>query len=66
MFRFEAVMGLNLGKKILMLSTKNLAKPTNTTLRTAILEHTHTKYCCNTNNLEHHTSLHIDIIPTQN
>jgi hypothetical protein len=42
MFRFEAVMGLNLGKKILLLSTKNLVKPTNTTLGTAILEHTHT------------------------
>jgi hypothetical protein len=56
MLRFEAVMGLNLGKKILMLSTTNLVKPTNVTLGTAILEHTHThtKYCCNTNNLESH------------
>lgn len=48
MLRSEAVMGLNLGKKILMLSTKNFVKPTNTTLGTAILENTetHTKYCC--------------------
>jgi len=43
MLRFEAVMGLNLGKKILMLSTKNLVKPENTTLGTVILEHTHTQ-----------------------
>ena len=42
MLRFEAVMGLNLGKKILMLSTKNLVKPKITTLGTVILEHTHT------------------------
>ena len=70
MLRFETVMGLNLGKNILMLSTNNLVKPTNTTLGTVILghthTHTHTKYWCNTNNLEHHTSLHIDIIPTKN
>ena len=59
MLHFEAVMGLNLGQEILMLSTKNLVQPIKTTLGTAILEHTithtHTKYCCNTNNLEHHT-----------
>jgi hypothetical protein len=42
MLRFEAVMGLNLGKNILMLSTNYLVKPTNTTLGTAKLEHTHT------------------------
>jgi hypothetical protein len=41
MLPFEAVMALNFGKKILMLSTKYLVKPTNTTLGTVILEHTH-------------------------
>jgi hypothetical protein len=42
MLRFEAVLGLNLGKTLLMPSTKNLLTPTNT-LGKAILEHTHTQ-----------------------
>ena len=38
MLRFEAVLGLNLGKKILMLSIKNLLGPTT---GKAIPEHKH-------------------------
>jgi hypothetical protein len=48
MLRSEAVTGLNLGKKLLMLSTKKFVKPINTTLGTVILENTQTKILLST------------------